>query len=64
MKFSLACVAAFFAATVLATPIPDDALAKRADRGHYPVKGLGWHKKAILDAGGNSLDIAIAMLEM
>lgn len=64
MKFSLSCVAALFAATVLATPIPDDALAKRDDRGHYTVSGLGWHKKAILEAGGNTLDIAIAMLEM
>lgn len=63
MKFSVSCVAAFFAATVLATPIPDDALAKRADRGQYTVSGLGWHKKEILNAGGNSLDIAIAMLE-
>jgi hypothetical protein len=64
MKFSLSCVAALFAATALATPVSDDALAKRDDRGHYKVGGLGAHKKAILNAGGNTLDLAIAMLEM
>jgi hypothetical protein len=28
------------------------------------VTGSSAHKKAILDAGGNTLDLAIAMLEM
>ena len=64
MKFSLACVAALFAATALANSASDDVLEKRDNRGHYTVSGLGWHKKAILDAGGNTLDLAIAMLEM
>ncbi|KXG47560.1 uncharacterized protein PGRI_014300 [Penicillium griseofulvum] len=64
MKFSLSCVAALFAATALASPVSDDALAKRDDRGHYKVGGLGAHKKAILNAGGNTLDLAIAMLEI
>lgn len=36
---------------------------KRDDRGSYTVSGLGEHKQAILDAGGNTLDLAIAMLE-
>ncbi|KAJ5492452.1 hypothetical protein N7453_010549 [Penicillium expansum] len=62
MKFSLSCVAALFAATVLANPVSDDVLEKRDNRGHYTVSGLGAHKKAILNAGGNTLDIAIAML--
>ncbi|KAJ5200158.1 hypothetical protein N7491_009042 [Penicillium cf. griseofulvum] len=64
MKFSLSCVAALFAAMALATPVSNDDLAKRDDRGHYKVSGLAAHKKAILDAGGNTLDIAIAMLEI
>ena len=38
-------------------------LTKRADRGSYKVSGLGNRKKAILGAGGNTLDLAIAMLE-
>ncbi len=45
---------------------PEDAaadLTKRADRGSYTVSGLGNRKKAILGAGGNTLDLAIAMLE-
>ncbi|KAJ6184401.1 hypothetical protein N7519_005702 [Penicillium mononematosum] len=64
MKFSLSCVAALFAATVLATPVSNDVLEKRDVRGHYTVSGLGARKQAILKAGGNTLDIAIAMLEI
>jgi len=33
------------------------------DRGSYEVSGLGSRKQEILNAGGSSLDIAIAMLE-
>jgi hypothetical protein len=33
------------------------------DRGSYTVSGLGARKQAILGAGGNTLDLAIAMLE-
>ncbi|KAF7557003.1 hypothetical protein G7Z17_g1002 [Cylindrodendrum hubeiense] len=39
------------------------SMAAPGDRGSYTVKGLGQRKKAILNAGGNTLDIAIAMLE-
>lgn len=39
------------------------AVEKRADRGSYTVAGLGSRKQAILNAGGNTLDLAIAMLE-
>ncbi len=38
-------------------------ITKRADRGSYTVAGLGSRKQAILGAGGNTLDLAIAMLE-
>ncbi|KAL4994368.1 hypothetical protein BDV10DRAFT_177044 [Aspergillus recurvatus] len=41
---------------------PSD-MTKRADRGSYTVSGLGQRKQAILNAGGSTLDIAIAMLE-
>ncbi|KAH8680387.1 hypothetical protein BGZ61DRAFT_395717 [Ilyonectria robusta] len=37
--------------------------ANAADRGSYTVSGLGTRKQAILKAGGNTLDLAIAMLE-
>lgn len=33
------------------------------DRGSYTVSGLGTRKQAVLNAGGNTLDLAIAMLE-
>lgn len=49
------------AVTVQAAPVNDNVA--RADRGHYTVSGLGARKKAILNAGGNTLDLAIAMLE-
>ena len=39
------------------------ASAAPGDRGSYTVSGLGARKQAILNAGGNTLDIAIAMLE-
>jgi hypothetical protein len=54
------------AATAMAAPASDvatPAVEKRADRGSYTVSGLGSRKQAILNAGGNTLDIAIAMLE-
>jgi hypothetical protein len=39
------------------------ASAASGDRGSYTVPGLGSRKQAILNAGGNTLDLAIAMLE-
>ncbi|KAL2814005.1 hypothetical protein BJX63DRAFT_393294 [Aspergillus granulosus] len=45
----------------LATPSAD--MTKRDDRGSYTVPGLGQRKQDILNAGGNTLDLAIAMLE-
>ncbi|KAJ2973478.1 hypothetical protein NUW58_g8925 [Xylaria curta] len=38
-------------------------IARRQNRGQYTVPGLGTRKRAILNAGGNTLDLAIAMLE-
>lgn len=58
--------------TSVATAIPatppsvvhvERQLESRADRGSYTVSGLGSRKQAILNAGGNTLDLAIAMLE-
>lgn len=34
-----------------------------AENGHYPVSGLGKRKQEILNNGGNTLDLAVAMLE-
>ncbi|KAK4096524.1 hypothetical protein N658DRAFT_501474 [Parathielavia hyrcaniae] len=54
------------AAVALAAPAsvpPSVALTARQDRGSYTVSGLGNRKRAILNAGGNTLDLAIAMLE-
>ncbi|KAL2835497.1 hypothetical protein BJY01DRAFT_238820 [Aspergillus pseudoustus] len=42
---------------------PSDPISKRADRGSETVSGLGQRKQAVLNAGGNTLDLAIAMLE-
>lgn len=64
MKLFLPFTAAIFAMGALAAPKSDASIEKRADRGHYTVPGLGENKKSILDAGGNTLDLAIAMLEM
>ncbi|KAK4035089.1 hypothetical protein C8A01DRAFT_38423 [Parachaetomium inaequale] len=62
----LAIVVAATAAAVPMNPVSEVtnvSLTKRADRGSYTVSGLGQRKQAILNAGGNTLDIAIAMLE-
>jgi hypothetical protein len=49
------------AVTVLpAHPAPAPAVG---DHGSYPVPGLGARKQAVIAAGGNSLDLAVAMLE-
>lgn len=49
------------AASVMAAPFAVEARAN--DRGSYEVSGLGSRKQEILNAGGSTLDIAIAMLE-
>jgi hypothetical protein len=60
-------VALSLAAAAVAVPVSEQtgsaAIAERADRGSYTVSGLGSRKQAILNAGGNTLDLAIAMLE-
>ena len=45
------------------TPTPTTACPARTSCGSYPVSGLGSRKQEILNAGGTTLDIAIAMLE-
>lgn len=47
------------ALSILATP----ASAQDDDRGFYQVAGLGSRKQEVIAAGGNTLDLAIAMLE-
>ncbi|CAH0025055.1 unnamed protein product [Clonostachys rhizophaga] len=42
---------------------PVDIEIRADDRGSYTVAGLGTRKQAVLTAGGNTLDLAIAMLE-
>ncbi len=51
------------AALCLAGAVSGLPLTRRQDRGSYTVNGLGSRKQAILSAGGNTLDLAIAMLE-
>lgn len=62
-KFAVLCL--FLAgASALSGANDADGIAARADdRGSYTVSGLGTRKKAVLNAGGNTLDLAIAMLE-
>jgi len=52
---------ALIAATVSQLLVPLTVSA--TDRGSYQVSGLGARKQEILNAGGNTLDLAIAMLE-
>jgi hypothetical protein len=69
MKVSLVVLAYTWAACLAATvesPAIDALEVKTraaGDRGSYTVSGLGNRKKAIIGAGGNTLDLAIAMLE-
>ncbi|KAH7141108.1 hypothetical protein EDB81DRAFT_948785 [Dactylonectria macrodidyma] len=55
--------AAFVAACIHLLGASAIAIEPRDSRGSYTVSGLGTRKKAILNAGGNTLDLAIAMLE-
>lgn len=67
MHLPVQAVVLFLTSVATAAPLASPSANKldtRADsRGSYIVPGLGARKQAILDAGGNSLDIAIAMLE-
>jgi hypothetical protein len=45
------------------TVLPAPTTPVVSDRGSYAVPGLGSRKQAVLAAGANSLDLAIAMLE-
>lgn len=59
MKVSMLSLIAIVGLTA-ASPVTLDV---RADRGSYTVSGLGGRKQQVLNAGGDSLDLAIAMLE-
>ncbi|KAJ5382976.1 hypothetical protein N7517_000887 [Penicillium concentricum] len=50
---------------VVSSPTADfkAILARADDRGTETIAGLGTRKQAVLDAGGNTRDMAIAMLE-
>jgi hypothetical protein len=52
-----------FTSFITALSLVTVAIAAPGDRGRYTVSGLGGRKQAILNAGGNTLDLAIAMLE-
>ncbi|KEY73073.1 hypothetical protein S7711_06146 [Stachybotrys chartarum IBT 7711] len=56
---------AFLLGTAQSSAIPQGHAveARQNDRGSYTVSGLSSGKQAILNAGGNTLDLAIAMLE-
>lgn len=59
MKLSILSLIACAGLTT-ASPVKLEA---RQNRGSYTVSGLGNRKQAVLNAGGSSLDLAIAMLE-
>lgn len=67
MKFFTFLSALAFVPLVLsaavAGPPGGNLVARDGDRGHYTVSGLGARKQAILKAGGDTQDLAIAMLE-
>lgn len=62
MKLSLVSILTAGAALVAASPASLDPRAP-GDRGSYTVSGLGQRKQAVLNAGGSTTDLAIAMLE-
>lgn len=67
MKFFTILSALAFVPLVLSAPVAvsleQDLAARDGNRGQYTVPGLGARKQAILTAGGNTQDLAIAMLE-
>jgi hypothetical protein len=58
-------IAVAFVPLVLSSPVIDfkQIVARADDRGNETIAGLGTRKQALLDAGGNTRDLAIAMLE-
>lgn len=65
MRFSTFAYVATVIAPIFALPALNSEERKLfgRDSGSYTVSGLGSRKQAILGAGGNVFDIAIAMLE-
>ena len=54
-----------FVSAVVASPAASANMniARDGQHGSYTVPGLGARKQAIVEAGGNTRDMAIAMLE-
>lgn len=65
MRFSTFASVALLIAPIFALPALNSEERKLfgRDSGSYTVSGLGARKKAVIAAGGNVFDIAIAMLE-
>lgn len=65
MRFSTFASVALLIAPIFALPALNAEERKLfgRDSGSYTVSGLGARKKAVIAAGGNVFDIAIAMLE-
>jgi hypothetical protein len=67
MRLSFSALVLSLANAAISAPLgssSENELVTRDDqRGSYTVSGLGYRKQAILNAGGNTLDMAIAMLE-
>ena len=49
--------------SILAATVLSAASVLGQDRGSYTVSGLGQRKQQVIGNGGNTLDLAIAMLE-
>lgn len=64
MRLLSVCGALALIPTVISSPVTGFKLATRDDsRGNETISGLGARKQAVTGAGGNTRDLAIAMLE-
>lgn len=64
MQFLSILGALALASAVTSSPVTKFKLDARADdRGNETVSGLGTRKQAVIGVGGNTRDLAIAMLE-
>jgi hypothetical protein len=65
MKFLSLANSLALVSAVLSSPVADSktVVARADDRGTETISGLGARKQAVLNAGGNTRDLAIAMLE-
>lgn len=64
MRLLSVCGALALIPTVISSPVTGFKLAARDDpRGNETISGLGARKQEVTGAGGNTRDLAIAMLE-